>query len=115
MSYLFYLEKGSENLYKMNFKGIKSIKAVPSTSGKDVIPIEITFNEDGLPMNMNYTVGKNGKNFNFQYENGLIRNFKNGKNLFYADHKMVEIDEDSRTIYAIKEEDFLVSRYDAFF
>jgi hypothetical protein len=115
MSYLFFLEKGSENFYKMNFKGIKSIKAVPSTSGKDVIPMEITFNEDGLPMNMNYTVGKNIKNFNFQYENGLIRNFQNGKNLFYVDHKIVEIDEDSRTVYAIKEEDFLVSRYDAFF
>ncbi len=115
MSYLFFLEKGSENFYKMNFKGIKSIKAVPSTSGKDVIPMEITFNEDGLPMNMNYTVGKNIKNFNFQYENGLIRSFQNGKNLFYVDHKIVEIDEDSRTVYSIKVEDFLVSRYDTFF
>ena len=31
MSYLFYLEKGSENFYKMNFKGIKTIKTIPST------------------------------------------------------------------------------------
>lgn len=115
MSYLFYLEKGSENFYKMNFKGIKSIKAVPSIIGKDVIPMEITFNEDGLPMNMNYTVEKNVKNFNFQYENGLIRNLGNDSNLYYVDDKIIAINEDSRTVYTVKDEDFLVSRYDTFF
>lgn len=115
MSYLFYLEKGSENFYKMNFKGIKSIKAIPSSSGKDVIPMEINFNEDGLPVNMNYTIEKEVKSFDFQYENGLIRNFQNGKNFYYVDDQLMEIDEDSRTVYSIKEEDFLVSRYDTFF
>ena len=115
MSYLFYLEKGSENFYKMTFKGIKSIKAVPSITGKDVIPMEITFNEDGLPMNMNYTVEKNVKNFNFQYENGLIRNLGNDSNLYYVDDKIIAINEDSRTVYTVKDEDFLVSRYDTFF
>ena len=115
MSYLFYLEKGSENFYKMNFKGIKSIKVVPSINGKDVIPMEITFNEDGLPMNMNYTMEKNVKNFNFQYENGLIRNLGNDSNLYYVDDKIIAINEDSRTVYTVKDEDFLVSRYDTFF
>ena len=115
MSDLFYLEKGSENFYKMNFKGIKSIKVVPSINGKDVIPMEITFNEDGLPMNMNYTMEKNVKNFNFQYENGLIRNLGNDSNLYYVDDKIIAINEDSRTVYTVKDEDFLVSRYDTFF
>lgn len=115
MSYLFYLEKGSENLYKMNFKGIKSIKAIPSSSAKDVVSMEVYFNEDGLPLNMNYTIEKEIKNFDFQYENGLIRNFQNGKNFYYVDNKLIEIDEDSRTVYSIKEEDFLVSRYDTSF
>lgn len=115
MSYLFSLEKGSENFYKMNFKGIKSIKAIPSSSAKDVVSMEVYFNEDGLPLNMNYTIEKEIKNFDFQYENGLIRNFQNGKNFYYVDNKLIEIDEDSRTVYSIKEEDFLVSRYDTSF
>lgn len=115
MSYLFYLEKGSENFYKMNFKGIKSIRAVPSLTVKDAIPMEITFDEDGLPVNMNYTIDKEVKSFDFQYENGLIRNFQNGKNFYYVDDQLMEIDGDSRTVYSIKEEDFLVSRYDTFF
>ncbi len=113
MSYLFYLEKGSENFYKMNFKGIKTIKTIPSIA-KDIPPLEISFNEEGLPLKMIYTKAGDGENFDFQYENGLIRNFQNGKNFYFVDDKIFEIDEDSRTVYNIKEEDFLTSRYDVF-
>lgn len=115
MSQLFYLEKGSENLYKMNFKGVKSIKAMPSGSANDVFPMEIVFNEDGLPLKMSYTAEKIVKTFDFQYENGLIRNRGNGGKLYYANDKIIEIDEDSRTVYSIKEENFLVSRFDTFY
>ena len=113
MSYLFYLEKGSENFYKMNFKGIKTSKTIPSIA-KDIPPLEISFNEEGLPLKMIYTKAGDGENFDFQYENGLIRNFQNGKNFYFVDDKIFEIDEDSRTVYNIKEEDFLTSRYDVF-
>ena len=64
---------------------------------------------------MNYTVEKNVKNFNFRYENGLIRNLGNDSNLYYVDDKIIAINEDSRTVYTVKDEDFLVSRYDTFF
>lgn len=115
MSYLFYLEKGSENFYKMNFKGIKSIKAVPSTTVKDVVPMEITFNEEGLPINMNYILEKKVNNFDFQYENGLLKNFNNKGQFYYVDDKIIIINEDTRTVFTIKDNDFLLQRSDTFY
>lgn len=114
MSVLFYLEKGSENFYKMNFKGIKSIKAVPSKLVDDVVPMEVIFNEDGLPIKMKYGAGKKIKSFDLIYEDGLIRNFLSDERLYFVDDKIITIDQDSRTVYARKDKDFLVSRYDTF-
>lgn len=114
MSVLFYLEKGSENFYKMNFKGIKSIKAVPSKLVDDVVPMEVIFNEDGLPIKMKYGAGKKIKSFDLIYEDGLIRNYLSDERLYFVDDKIITIDQDSRTVYARKDKDFLVSRYDTF-
>lgn len=114
MSVLFYLEKGSENFYKMNFKGIKSIKAVPSKLVDDVVPMEVIFNEDGLPIKMKYGAGKKIKSFDLIYEDGLIRNYLSDERLYFVDDKIITIDQDSRTVYTRKDKDFLVSRYDTF-
>ena len=112
MSFLFYFEKGSENLYKMNFKGIKSIKMFPSKIVDGLTQKEIVFDKGGLPKTMSYGEGKKVKSFDLNYENELFRSIQNNSKLYYVDDKLIEIDEDSRNVHSIKDNDFLVSRFD---
>ena len=99
----------------MNFKGVKSITSVPDKIAYGIIPRKITFDEDGLPLNISYIREKKETDVNLSYENGLFRHRQSDWNLYYIDDKIIEIEGNSRRVYSIKDDVYLVMRQDTFY